>query len=101
MCIRDRSFSNKLFTYLLSGNAILFSATTAQEYFFNTYSNIGWIYPIGDIYKLELVLKQIKSNPLELFSRKQNAQLLATDVFNWEIEQNKLMNHLNIAATSA
>jgi hypothetical protein len=85
----------------LSGNAILFTSTTAQEYFFNQQPNVGWIYPSGDIDRLELVLKQIKSNPLELFSRKQNAQQLAKQVYNWEIEQNKLMNHLNIAATSA
>lgn len=97
----DLIYTNKLFTYLLSGNAILFTSTTAQEYFFNQHPNLGWIYPSGDIDRLELVLKQIKSNPLELFSRKQNAQLLAKDLFNWEIEQNKLMNHLNIAATSA
>jgi glycosyltransferase involved in cell wall biosynthesis len=97
----DLIFTNKLFTYLLSGNAILFSATTAQEYFFNTHSNIGWIYPSGDIERLELVLRQIKNNPLDLLSFKQNARELAKQVYNWEIEQTKLMNHLQIANTSA
>jgi glycosyltransferase involved in cell wall biosynthesis len=97
----DLIFTNKLFTYLLSGNAILFSATKAQKHFFNTHKNIGWIYPIGDIDKLELVLKQIKSNPIELFSHKKNARQLATQVYNWEIEQTKLMNHLSLIEENA
>jgi hypothetical protein len=94
-------FTNKLFTYLLSGNAILFSATTAQEYFFNQNTNVGWIYTSGDIDRLELILRQIKSNPLELLSCKQNAQQLAKQVYNWEIEQTKLMNHLSLIEANA
>lgn len=97
----DLIYTNKLFTYLLSGNAILFTSTTAQEYFFNQHPNVGWIYPSGDIDRLELVLKQIKNNPLELFSRKQNAQQLAKQVYNWEIEQIKLMNHLSLIEENA
>lgn len=97
----DLIFTNKLFTYMLSGNAILFTSTTAQEYFFNQHSNIGWIYPSGDIDRLELVLEQIRHNPLELLSLKQNAQELATRLYNWEIEQNKLMDHLNLINTNA
>jgi hypothetical protein len=92
----DLIFTNKLFTYLLSGNAILFSATTAQEHFFKTHSDIGWIYPTGDIGRLELVFKEIKSNPLKIISYKQNAQQLATEVYNWEIEQIKLMKHVSL-----
>ena len=92
----DLIFTNKLFTYLLSGNAILFSATTAQEHFFKTHSDIGWIYPTGDIDRLELVFKEIKSNPLKLLSYKQNVQQLATEVYNWEIEQIKLMKHVSL-----
>jgi len=95
------SFSNKLFTYLLSANAILFSSTTAQEYFFNQHSNIGWIYPTCDIDKLELVLTQIKNNPMQLLSYKHNARELATQVYNWEIEQSKLMNHMNLIDANA
>jgi glycosyltransferase involved in cell wall biosynthesis len=94
-------FTNKLFTYLLSGNAILFTSTTAQQSFFNQHRDIGWIYPSGDIDKLELVLKQIKSNPLEILSFKQNAQQLAKQVYNWEIEQTKLMNHLGLIEVNA
>jgi len=97
----DLSFSNKLFTYLLSGNAILFTSTTAQQYFFNQHSNIGWIYPSADIDRLELVLKQIKSNPLEIISYKQNAQQLARKVYSWEIEQTKLMNHMSLIEENA
>ncbi len=97
----DLCFSNKLFTYLLSGNAILFTSTTAQQSFFNQHSNIGWIYPSGDIDRLELVLKQIKSNPLEILSYKRNAQQLAKKVYNWEIEQTKLMNHLSLIEKNA
>jgi hypothetical protein len=85
----------------LSANAILFSSTTAQEYFFNQHSNIGWIYPTCDIDKLELVLTQIKNNPMQLLSYKHNARELATQVYNWEIEQSKLMNHMNLIDANA
>jgi hypothetical protein len=97
----DLIFTNKLFTYLLSGNAILFSATTAQEHFFKTHSGIGWIYSAGDIDRLELVFKEIKSNPLKILSYKQNARQLATEIYNWEIEQIKLMNHIGLIEGNA
>jgi glycosyltransferase involved in cell wall biosynthesis len=97
----DLSFSNKLFTYLLSGNAILFSSTTAQEYFFNSHSNIGWIYNSGDIDRLVLILEQIKKDQEELLFYKQNARKLAAQVYNWEIEQTKLMKHLSLIEENA
>jgi glycosyltransferase involved in cell wall biosynthesis len=97
----DLIFTNKLFTYLVSGNAILFSATTAQEYFFNTHSNIGWIYNGGDIDRLVLILEQINRDQQELLFYKQNARKLAAQVYNWEIEQSKMMNHLNLIEENA
>ncbi len=97
----DLIFTNKLFTYLLSGNAILFSATTAQEYFFNAHSNIGWIYNGEDIDRLVLILEQINRNQQELLFYKQNARKLATQVYNWEIEQSKMVNHLNLIEENA
>ena len=89
-------YTNKLFSYLLAGNAILFTATTAQEYFFNKHQNIGWIYPSGNLDKLVMVLEHILKNPLELLSFKQNSRQLASKIYNWEIEQNKLINHLSL-----
>ena len=97
----DLSYSNKLFTYLLSGNAILFTSTSAQEYFFHNHNNIGWIYPSGDIDSLVLVLKQMLSHPVELQSYKHNSRQLAAKVYNWEMEQAKLMNHLNLMNSNA
>jgi glycosyltransferase involved in cell wall biosynthesis len=94
-------FTNKLFTYLLSGNAILFSATTAQEYFYNSNSNIGWIYPSGDVDRLVLILEQINKDQEELLFYKQNARKLGAQEYNWEIEQSKLMNHLNLIEDNA
>jgi hypothetical protein len=97
----DLIFTNKLFAYLVSGNAILFSATKAQEYFFNTHSNIGWIYPSGDIDRLIMIFEQINRNQQELLFYKQNARKLAIKAYNWEIEQTKLMNHLSLIKENA
>lgn len=97
----DLSYSNKLFTYLVSGNAILFTATTAQNFFFNCHKHIGWIYPSGDIDKLLLVLEQILKNTDEVLVLKQNALHLADKIYNWEIEQNKLENHLTLINANA
>lgn len=95
------SYSNKLFTYLLAANAILFSATRAQNFFFNAHKHIGWIYPSGDIDSLFLVLEQILKNPSEVILLKQNAQELAHKIYNWEIEQSKLENHLMLINDNA
>lgn len=92
----DLICTNKLFTYLLAGNAVLFTSTSAQEYFFNQHSNIGWIYPSGNIDSLCLILEQIITNPIQLSSFKKNAGKLADESYNWEIEQNKLINHLSL-----
>ena len=97
----DLILTNKLFTYLSSGIAVLFTSTSAQKYFFNTNSNIGWIYPSGDIDSLVLVLKQILSHPVELLSYKQNARQLADNIYNWEKEQAKLINHLSLININA
>ena len=97
----DLILTNKLFTYLSSGIAVLFTSTSAQKYFFNTNSNIGWIYPSGDIDSLVLVLKQILRHPVELLSYKQNARQLADNIYNWEKEQAKLINHLSLININA
>ncbi len=97
----DLIFTNKLFTYLSSGIAILFTSTSAQKHFFNEHSNIGWIYPSGDIDSLVLVLKQILRHPGELLSYKHNSRQLAAKVYNWETEQAKLMNHMNLINSNA
>ncbi len=97
----DLIFTNKLFTYLLSGIAILFTSTLAQKNFFNSHSNIGWIYPSGNIDRLVLVLEQIQRHPYELLSYKKNARLLAAKVYNWDLEQAKLMNHMNLINSNA
>ncbi len=97
----DLIYTNKLFTYLLAGNAILFSSTRAQKLFYNRHDNIGWIYPTGNIDKLVLILEQILINPDVIQSFKKNARQIAEEFYNWEKEQNKLINHLRLMEGNA
>lgn len=85
------ALSNKIFSYMLAASAIIFSATPAQQQFFQLHPTIGWIYPCGDVQALAHQLLLICSNPSDLAERKRNAWQLAKEKYNWEIEQQKLL----------
>lgn len=86
------ALSNKLFTYLLAGNAVIFSSTPAQQLFFNENPGIGSLYTCGNIQELSALLKNYLSNPDLLVQHKRNAVKLAIEKYNWEAEGKKLIN---------
>ncbi|RYG43847.1 MAG: hypothetical protein EOO01_20595, partial [Chitinophagaceae bacterium] len=45
----ELALSNKLFTYLLAGNAIVASETKAQKEFIQSHNGVGWSIPIGAV----------------------------------------------------
>ena len=87
------ALSNKIFTYLLAGNAILFSNTEAQEHFYNEHSNIGFLYSNGNDYELANLLRKYISQPELLREHRQNSIHLSSSL-NWENESKKLFNCL-------
>ena len=89
------ALSNKLFTYLLSGLAIIASNTRAQTNFIEENSGIGKLYTIGDTDELANIILAFYENKLLLNSYKETAYHLAQTKYNWELEQNKFLSIIN------
>jgi len=89
---RDLCLTNKIFTYLLAGNAIIFSETKAQRKFYEENSEIGTIYNQGDISGLIKILQNYHGNPKILFRQKEHSYVTANELYNWDIEMNTFKN---------
>jgi glycosyltransferase involved in cell wall biosynthesis len=85
------ALSNKLFTYLMCGNAVIFSSTPAQQLFYDTNPGIGAIYPCSDHVELAAVLKKYFDEPALLTSQKAMSLQLAREKYNWETESEHLL----------
>jgi glycosyltransferase involved in cell wall biosynthesis len=83
---RDICLTNKLFVYLLAGNAVIASQTTAQQIFMNSYPGIGETYPIGNTSLLAERIEQYISSPQNLEAARRQAYNLANTQLNWEVE---------------
>jgi hypothetical protein len=83
------ALSNKIFTYMLAGNAIILSETLMQNEFNKTFK-IGQSFPIGDADKLAEKIK-FYMNKSELMKQKQWNYNLAATTFNWETESKKML----------
>jgi glycosyltransferase involved in cell wall biosynthesis len=86
------ALSNKLFTYLLAGNAIIASETEAQKTFFEQYPGVGTTYPIGDIITMAGILSHFASQLLILQETRRKAYRLAQTQLNWETESQRFLN---------
>lgn len=83
----DIALSNKLFTYLICANAIIYSDTSANRQFFNEHSETGTIYKIGDYPSLAVILNNYIANPDLLNKQRLSALKLAKEKMNWEREK--------------
>lgn len=86
---RDLCLTNKIYTYLLAGNAIIFSETKAQSHFYNDNKEVGFIYTNGN--QLSNILTDVLNNPEKITHKKKAAHQLAKNIFNWEYEANILL----------
>lgn len=89
---RDYCLTNKLFTYLLAGNAILASHTLAQEQFMLEDPGIGLLYKFNDATDAARQLDYLYTNREQLEVYKNNAITLAKTKYNWEKEAVLFMN---------
>lgn len=87
----DAALSNKIFTYLLAGNALILSDTSAQTLFFENNPLVGLLYKKRDNKDLSRILKLYIDDPGLLAIHQQNARNLAEIKLNWEIESRKLL----------
>jgi len=84
---RDLCLTNKLFMYMLAGNALLMTDTKSQQYFFQENSKIGLLYKQENVASLVNELKNYLDNPSILENHRQTSLKLAKYKYNWEIEQ--------------
>ncbi len=87
------ALSNKLFTYLRSGIALLVSDTPAQKDFLTSVSKpVGLLYQLNSDDSVKDQLNKWITNKNFLLQHKRNAHALNQEEFNWEIESQKLIN---------
>ncbi|MEX0822526.1 MAG: hypothetical protein WD021_10300, partial [Rhodothermales bacterium] len=84
---RDICLSNKIFSYLAAGNAVLASGTTAQKALMQRLGPVGAVYSPGNGREMALFVRQWHESRELLDDRRQHAWRAATDRFNWEYEQ--------------
>ncbi len=88
---RDICLTNKIFSYLVAGNAIILSNTSAQSYFNSEY-NVGLLFNNDKELEESIIFYKDKNKLLE--QRKHNYQL-AKEKLNWENESQKLLALIN------
>ena len=84
---RNLCLTNKLFIYLLAGNAIVATDTLAQKYFLEDNQCIGSLYEQEDAIDLCRVLKIYIDDPKLLDIHRKNALRLGKEKYNWDIEK--------------
>lgn len=89
---RDLCLTNKIFTYLQCGLAVVASDTIAQTAFLTAHSSVGKIYPKSDQNALSAIIKAYMDNPRLLKTTRQAAYDAGQNEFNWETESKKFLS---------
>ena len=88
---RDICLTNKIFTYIQAGLALIASDTIAQQQLLNDYPGIGVLYKKSDITSLADAISYFYHHPAELKNARSIATKVAGGVLNWEIESQKFL----------
>jgi hypothetical protein len=97
---RDLCLTNKIFTYLLAGNALVLSDTYAQKSFLNENPCIGLLYKQNSTEELTAVFKSYLSDSNLLQLHRQKSLNLAISKCNWDVEQNQFLDNVKSVLTS-
>lgn len=90
---RNICLTNKIFTYLLAGNAMLLSNTAMQEAFNQKYS-VGTVFSQGNIDQCMTALQAFRNIEMLEEARRKNYHLSET-LLNWETESKALIRLLS------
>jgi hypothetical protein len=88
---RDLCLTNKIFSYLLAGNAVAATATRGQKPILDAIGRAGFLYEPGDINGLARGLQHWCENRRELHDARRRAWSCGTHQFNWDVEKKKLV----------
>jgi glycosyltransferase involved in cell wall biosynthesis len=89
---RNICLTNKIFTYIQAGLAVIASDTSAQKQFLKEYPGIGKIYENTDTEILADILLNYHQNREQLFETRKAALQLAHGKLNWETEKEKFLS---------
>jgi glycosyltransferase involved in cell wall biosynthesis len=88
---RDICLTNKIFSYLIAGSAIIASDTKAQKQFFEQHAGVGYIYEVNNCKVLTKILLDLIDDPVSLTKARKEAYQLAKQKLNWDCEKEKLL----------
>lgn len=94
---RELALSNKLFSYLSSGLAVVLSDTTAQKRIAPELEGAVRLVAAGDPVALAAAVDELVLDRSRLSAMRATAKRLARDRFNWEIEGRVLVDAVNAA----
>jgi glycosyltransferase involved in cell wall biosynthesis len=84
--------TNKLFMYVLAGNAVIATATESQTPFIQSLGPAGFLYEPGDISTLAAGLRKWHDDRALLRAARDHAWHLGTTRYNWDIEKQRFLN---------
>jgi glycosyltransferase involved in cell wall biosynthesis len=87
----DLCLANKIFTYLLAGNAVIATATRGQQPIMETIGDAGFCYEPGDVNALARGLRLWYENRDILQKARQESWDWGTRRFNWDLEKKKFV----------
>lgn len=92
-CLNNNlALSNKIFTYIQSGLAVIASDTAGQESFLKQYPSLGLLFKKNDAQSLAQCLVQLISKVDLLDEIKQGNYYLGQTQLNWELESEKFIS---------
>jgi len=83
--------SNKLFTYMLAGLAVIATDTPGQKGIIDQAPSAGTLCRMADSESLEAAIEGYISHPEKLAAAKRASREAAETLFNWDIEKKKLI----------
>lgn len=89
---RKYCLTNKIFTYLLASNAIIFSDSLSQKVFWEEHPECGSLYERGNIEQLAAIINKYATDATYLQHHKNVSSQLAATTYNWEMESKKLVD---------
>jgi len=84
--------SNKAFTYLLAGVAVIATKTPGQQWLMDQMPDAGWVYRPGDVPALVALLRSCLEDRSRVAAARAAAWEYGTTRFNWEIEATAFLN---------
>ena len=83
---REICLTNKVFSYMLAGLAILASSTQSQSSLFDQNKDIGFLFDLDSPEMIDDILKRYLQDPSLLRSHQNNSLMAGLNKYNWEIE---------------